>query len=181
MSQKKVLGIVGSPRKGANTDTLVQQVLKGAEENGATSEKLFLDEMNIKPCKACNACQDTRKCIIDDDFASTLKKLVESDVWVLGTPVYWWGPTAQMKAFIDRWYSVERSIFRNKRIVLVVPSGGGAYYARQTVEMLEAIIPYLGMRHITTIQTSTSGRDYARGNSSLLNEALNAGKEAVME
>jgi len=179
LSEIKALGFVGSPRKGANTDTLVEQVLKGANDTGAYVEKLFLAEMDIKPCRACNGCQNTGKCVINDDFASTLEKMKQSDVWVLGTPVYWWGPTAQMKAFIDRWYSVNRSIFRDKRIILVIPSGGGSYYARQTVEMFESIIPYLGMSHIATLQTGTSGRDSARGNTSLMNKALNAGKEAV--
>ena len=56
MSQKKVLGIVGSPRRGANTETLIDQVLKGAEESGALTEKIVLSEMNVKPCRACNAC-----------------------------------------------------------------------------------------------------------------------------
>ena len=179
MKDKKVLGIVGSPRKGANTDTLVEQVLKGASEKGASTEKLALAEMNIKPCTACDACQNTKKCVIEDDFASTLEKMKESSVWVLGTPVYWWGPTAQMKAFIDRWYGVDRSVFRGKGIVLVVPSGGGSYYTRQTVEILESIIPYLNMRHIATLQTGTSGRGSAKTDASLMNKALRIGMEAV--
>ena len=176
----KALGIVGSPRRGANTDTLVEQVLKGATEAGAVAEKLLLGEMNIQPCRACNACQNTGRCVIEDDFASTLEKMKESDVWVLGTPVYWWGPTAQMKAFIDRWYGVDRAVFRGKRVVLVVPSGGGSYYARQTVEMLESIIPYLGMRHVATLQTpGTSGPDSARRNTSLMSKARETGIEVV--
>ena len=177
--KNKVLGIVGSPRKGANTDTLVEQVLKGASGVNASTEKLFLAEMDIKPCRACDACQNTGKCVINDDFDSTLEKMKESNVWVLGTPIFWWGPTAQIKAFIDRWYGVDRSIFRDKKIVLVVPSGGGSYYARQTVEMLESIIPYLGMRHIATLQTGTSGRESARHDTSLMNKALKIGEEAI--
>ena len=179
MVEKKVLGIIGSPRKGANTDTLVEQVLKGAMETGVKTEKLLLGEMDIKPCRACNACQNTGKCVIEDDFAATLEKMKESSLWVLGTPVYWWGPTAQMKAFIDRWYGVDRSVFRGKRIVLVVPSGGGSYYAKQTVEMLESIIPYLGMKHIATLQTSTPGRDSAGRDTSLMDQAFKIGTEAV--
>jgi multimeric flavodoxin WrbA len=179
MMEDKVLGIVGSPRKGANTDAIVEQVLRGAREAGASTEKLLLAQMDIKPCNACDACQKTGTCVITDDFGLTLEKMKVSNVWVLGTPVYWWGPTAQMKAFIDRWYGVDRSVFRGKRIVLVVPSGGGSYYARQTVEMLESIIPYLGMRHVATIQTGTSGRESAKRDVSLMNKALKIGMEAV--
>jgi multimeric flavodoxin WrbA len=180
VSERKALGIVGSPRRGANTETLVDEVLRGAEEAGATSEKLLLGELDIRPCRACNGCRGTNRCVIDDDFASALEKMGESGVWVLGTPVYWWGPTAQMKAFIDRWYSVERALFRGKRIVLTVSSGGGQSYSRLTVEMLEAIIPYLGMRHVATLKAAgTSGPDWVKRNTALLNEASAAGREAV--
>ena len=180
MSETMVLGIVGSPRRGANTETLIDQVLKGAEEAGGVTEKLLLGEMNIQPCRACNACQNTGKCVIDDDFASTLEKMKESHVWVLGTPVYWWGPTAQMKTFIDRWYGVDRSVFRGRGVVLVVPSGGGSVYARLTVEMLESIIPYLGMRHIATLQApGTSGPGSVKQDKPLMNKTWATGSDAV--
>ncbi|MBC7098359.1 flavodoxin family protein [Candidatus Bipolaricaulota bacterium] len=48
-----VLGIVGSPRKRGNTDVLVSQVLAGARAHGAGTEKLYLDDVSIRPCKAC--------------------------------------------------------------------------------------------------------------------------------
>jgi len=182
MSETMVLGIVGSPRRGANTETLIDQVLKGAEEAGAVTEKLLLSETNIQPCRACNACQNTGKCVIDDDFASTLEKMKQSRVWVLGTPVYWWGPTAQMKAFIDGWYGVDRALFRGKEIILAVSSGGGSSYAQLTLEMLESIVPYLGMKHIATLQApGTSGRESVKRNTALMNKARATGSEAVKE
>ena len=180
MGEKKALGIVGSPRRGANTETLVNEVLRGATEAGASTEKILLGEMDIRPCRACNGCRGTNRCVIDDDFASAHEKLRESDVWGLGTPVSWCGPTAQMKVFIDRWYGLERDLFRGKRIVLAVPSGGGSSYSQLTVEMLESIIPYLGMRHVATLKAAgTSGHDSVRRNTVLLNEASAAGREAV--
>lgn len=182
MSENKVLGIVGSPRRGGNTETLIDQVLKGAMEAGAAAERLVLSEMDIQPCRACNTCHSTGTSVIDDDFASTLEKMRESSVWALGTPVYWWGPTAQMKAFIDRWYGVERPLFRGKRIILAVSSGGGPSYSRLTVDMLELIIPYLGMKHVATLKApGTSGPDSVKRDTALLNEARATGREAVKE
>ena len=100
---KRALGIVGSPRRGGNTETLVDAVLAGAAEAGAQVEKVILDELDVRPCRACNACRKTGACVQQDDMAGLLEQMQRSDVWVLGTPVYWWGPTAQFKAFLDRW------------------------------------------------------------------------------
>lgn len=101
----RVLGIVGSPRKKGNTNAMVDAILEGAAMKGAGVEKVHLSKKKIKPCKACDACREGKgKCRQDDDMEELLALMKESDVWVFGTPVYWWGPTAQMKTFIDRWY-----------------------------------------------------------------------------
>jgi len=176
----RVLGVVGSPRRGGNTETLVDEVLRGAEEAGAQTEKAVLSEMNVQPCRACDACNRTGRCVIEDDMVALLERMKGSRVWVLGTPVYWWGPTAQMKAYIDRWYGIDRAVFRGRGVVLVVPSGGGSSYARQTVEMLESIIPYLGMRHIATLQApGTSGLGSAKRDKALMSRAWTTGRDAV--
>ena len=175
-----VLGIVGSPRRGGNTETLVDEVLRGAEEAGGHTEKAVLSEMNVHPCRACDACSRVGHCVIEDDMAALLEKMKASRVWVLGTPVYWWGPTAQMKAFIDRWYGIDRAVFRGRGVVLAVPSGGGSVYARLTVEMLESITPYLGMRHIATLQApGTSGPGSVKRDKELMNRARATGRDAV--
>lgn len=175
-----VLGIVGSPRRGGNTELLVDQVLRGAEEAGGRAEKVILSEMKVQPCRACDACHRTGQCVIDDDMAALLEKMKLSRVWVLGTPVYWWGPTAQMKAYIDRWYGIDRGVFRGRGVVLVIPSGGSSVYARQTVEMLESIIPYLGMRRIATLQApGTSGPGSVKRDKALMNRARTTGHDAV--
>ena len=177
----RVLGVVGSPRRGGNTETLVDEVLRGAEEAGGRTEKAVLSEMDVRPCRACNACSRLGRCVIEDDMAGLLERMRASNVWVLGTPVYWWGPTAWMKAFIDRWYGVDRALFRGKGVVLAVSSGGGPSYARLTVEMLESIIPYLGMRHLATLQApGTSGPGSARRDSALMRRAWSTGRRAVL-
>jgi len=179
-TQVRVLGIVGSPRRGGNTETLVDEVLRGADEAGGHTEKAVLSEMNVRPCRACDACRRLGHCIIEDDMAALLEMMEDCQVWVLGTPVYWWGPTAQMKAFIDRWYGVDRAVFRGRGVALVVPSGGGSVYSRLTVEMLESIVPYLGMRHIATLRApGSSGRGSVRRDEALMNRAWATGRDAV--
>jgi len=179
-TQVRVLGIVGSPRRGGNTESLVDEVLRGATDAGGQTEKAILSEMNVQPCRACNTCRSGNSCVIGDDMAELLKRMKDCQVWVLGTPVYWWGPTAQMKAFIDRWYGVDRGVFRGRGVALVVPSGGGSVYSRLTVEMLESIVPYLGMRHIATLRApGSSGHGSVRRDEALMNRARATGRDAV--
>ena len=176
----KALGLVGSPRRGGNTETLVDEALRGALEAGASTDKVVLSELDIHPCTACGACHRTGSCVFDDDMGSVLEKMRQSSVWVLGTPVYWWGPTAQTKTFIDRWYGVDKALFRGRRIILVVPSGGGPSYSDTTVEMLESIVPYLGMRRLGTIRApGTSTPASVKSDEALMRRAWALGNESV--
>ncbi len=172
-----VLGIVGSPRLGGNTDSLVDEVLAGAEEAGASTEKVILNKLNIKPCQACNVCYKTGKCAQKDDMADLLDKMLQSDLWILGTPIYWWGPTAQFKAFLDRWYHPKHQKFKGKRVILVIPLGGGnERYARHTVGLLEDVFNYLNIELIETILApGYNRRGEVKNNSDLVKKAHDAG------
>ena len=145
----KILGIVGSPRSGGNTDIIVDEIIKGAKDTGVKTEKILLSKLKINPCDACNSCLKTGVCKHKDDFNLVTKKMEESDIWIIGTPVYWWGPTAFLKTFIDRWYvfNSKRDFFKGKRMILVVVSGGGSNsYSRHLVGMFEDITSYLNIK-----------------------------------
>src|SRR4030067_1299829 len=98
----KILGIFGSPRRGGNTDLLLEEVLKGAEEEGAEAERLYLRDYSITPCKECHGCDDTCQCVILDDMEKIYPKLLESEIIVLASPIFFYGVTAWAKALIDR-------------------------------------------------------------------------------
>ena len=99
---KNVLVISASPRKGGNSDTLCEEFIRGAQESGNHAEKIFLASKNIKYCIGCGVCNTTQKCVQKDDMAEILDKMVEADVIVLATPVYFYTMDAQMKTLIDR-------------------------------------------------------------------------------
>ncbi len=99
---KDILVISSSPRKGGNSDLLCDQFVKGALEAGHKVEKISLREKNLHPCLGCGACQSTHRCVQKDDMAALLDRLVEADVIVMATPVYFYTMSAQMKMFIDR-------------------------------------------------------------------------------
>lgn len=98
---KNVLILSGSPRKGGNSDLLCDEFMKGALEAGHRVEKIRVAEKKIACCRACYVCK-TGKCAIDDDMGEVLQKMIDADVLVLASPVYFYSIDAQLKAVIDR-------------------------------------------------------------------------------
>jgi multimeric flavodoxin WrbA len=98
----KVLGLFGSPRRGGNTEILLEEALKGAEKEGASVERLYLSDFTISPCKECHGCDETGKCVILDDMGKIYPKLLKADVVILASPIFFYGVTAWSKALIDR-------------------------------------------------------------------------------
>ena len=122
---KNILGIMGSPRRNGNTHILVSRILEGAQSEGAKGDILFLADLAIRECNGCHACWEGKECSKDDDMNSVYSKIIASDGIVFGTPVYWYGPTALMKGFIDRFVYFNcpenRKKIRGKPAVLAIP------------------------------------------------------------
>ena len=97
-----VLGIFGSPRRDGNTELLLEETLRGAETGGAKVTRLHLSEFTITPCKECHGCDNTGNCVILDDMQKIYPKLLEADVIILASPIFFYGVTAWTKALIDR-------------------------------------------------------------------------------
>ncbi len=100
--QTKVLGIAGSPRRGGNTEVLLDRFLAGAESAGADVEKVVTARLEIAGCIACDGCWEDGRCVIQDDWQDMHEKLIAADVIVLAAPLYFWSLPAQLKALIDR-------------------------------------------------------------------------------
>ncbi len=98
----KAIGIVGSPRKGGNTEILTKHTLSAIKEEGLETELIRLAGLNIQPCNACMACKNEEKCSIDDDLMPIYQKMKEADAIIIGSPVYFQGPTGLVRAFLER-------------------------------------------------------------------------------
>jgi NAD(P)H-dependent FMN reductase len=180
-NRKRALGIVGSPRHGGNTEILVDEVLRGAKEAGAHIEKVILSELHIAPCQACDRCTSTGECAQRDDMPVLLEQMQRSQVWVLGTPVYWSGPTAQFKAFLDRWYGARQIKFEEQRAILVIPMGEpDTSYADCTLETLKTALAYLKVEPFATvIAQDVWDLGEVREHPDVVEAAYRAGREAV--
>lgn len=113
---KKVLILSGSPRKGGNSDLLCDEFMRGASESGNDVEKIRVAAKKVAACSGCYYCQDhAGECAHKDDMAEILQKMIDADVLVLASPVYFYSIDAQLKAVIDRtvarWLEVKNKEF----------------------------------------------------------------------
>lgn len=97
-----VLGIAGSPRRGGNTEVLLDMALEGARSNGARVEKIVLNELHFRPCQECGGCNETGACILEDGLKSIYEKVRKADAIVVASPIFFGSVTGQLKSMIDR-------------------------------------------------------------------------------
>jgi multimeric flavodoxin WrbA len=119
-----VVAFLGSPRPRGNTDTLAEAVLEGARSAGCSTERYALRGLRVHPCTGCGSCgRNGRLCIFRDDGDTLYAAIIRADLLLFATPVYWYGPTAIMKALLDRLVVFNtpeaRPLVRGKRAGLI--------------------------------------------------------------
>ena len=120
---KKVVIISSSPRKGQNSDTLCDEFLRGAQDAGHYAVKYFLEDIEFSSCKACYKCKTPEmKCFQDDGIAEILDDMMDADVIVYATPVYYYEMCGTLKMFFDRCYPIFRHL-ENKDFYIILAAG----------------------------------------------------------
>lgn len=120
----KIAAFMGSPRKNGNTARLLKEFLKGAGENSEiVIDEVFLHEKKIAGCTGCEGCKKSAGCVIKDDMQQLYPIIKAADVLVFAMPVYWWSMPGQMKAFVDRFYSLKKNEIRGKKVYLLMTYG----------------------------------------------------------
>ncbi|MBO4897241.1 MAG: flavodoxin family protein [Clostridia bacterium] len=114
----KILVLNGSPRRGGNTDSLVKSFAEGAENHEV--EIINVCDLNINPCKGCNACFGGITCAQKDDMTLVYEKLKSADALIVASPVYFYGISAQLKAAVDRCHTPARNEFKIKKLGLIL-------------------------------------------------------------
>jgi len=187
MGGRKILIVMGSPRREGNSATLAKQVAAGAEVTGAEVESFYLHDMNIQTCTACDACREETDsdCVIDDDMEALYPKIRQADAMVIASPIYWFTVSAQTKLFMDRWYAFggpqeEYAAFAGKRIGLVLtyadldPFVSGAVNALRT---FQDAFDYVGAEIVGMVYGSASEAGEIRNNRDLMEKAYQLGKQ----
>lgn len=185
-----ILGIMGSPRVGGNSDILLDDALAGAEKAGAQVEKIILDKMKISGCKDCKKCNETGLCILKDDMHEIHKKIVEADAIIHSVPVYFWSMTSQMKAYLDRWCALfdanwqwqkqYYSKMKGKRIGLITVCGdSNVHTADPIVHSFKSTVENTKMQWLGTVMASANDRGDILKDEKARKKAIELGEKAA--
>ena len=173
-----ILILSGSPRKGGNTDLLVEAFVKGASQRHHI-EVVSVHDYKVNPCMGCNACfrSESNTCVQKDDMPLVLEKMTVADMLVVASPVYFYGLSAQLKAVIDRCHNPIRDTFHIKKMALLLVG------AAALPELFDSILTQYQLC-LNFFKLEDAGRVLVRGakdkgdvkNSDALNEAFKLGQ-----
>ncbi len=186
----KVLGIMGSPRIGGNSDILLDRALAGAESGGAEVEKIILNQKKIRGCQDCKKCNETGLCVLKDDMPEIHKKILEADALIHSVPVYFYSMTAQMKAYLDRWCAFFDADWRwhkpyyeqmkGKGIGLITVCGDPDIHAADPiVNIFRPTVQFSRLRWIGTVMASAMEKGEISRNEKAQKEAYDLGRKAA--
>ena len=121
----KVLGIMGSPRIRGNTDLLLDEALKGAQSQNAEIDKIIVDKLKITACREYYGCLNDGKCVIKDDMDDIYQKILDADVIIAASPIFFYTVSAQIMLLISRCQAIwaRKYVLKN----LDIPMKKGAF------------------------------------------------------
>jgi len=186
----KVLGILGSPRVGGNSDVLLSRALAGAKEAGADVKKIILDRKHIAGCKDCKKCNKMGVCAIKDDMAAISEHILDAHAVIHSCPVYFWSMTSQMKAYLDRWcvffdaqWRWQKACYpkmRGKRIGLITVCGDpNPHTADPIVQSFKMTAEMTKMHWLGAVMASATDKGEIGENEMAVNAAFELGKKAA--
>ncbi len=175
-----VLGLVGSARKGGNSELLTRQVLQGAQSQGATAGLIRLTDLHLEPCTGCLRCAiGGAPCPIEDDMAWLIGAIEAADGLVLAAPTYFLGPAAVIKLVLDRLMMVIGRVDRplpSQRPAVTIATAGLEGWRGVTLPYLNAFVAAFGYQPIESLEAIAPGPGEVLLNQELMDRALSAGQ-----
>lgn len=184
---KKVIALMGSPRKGQNTDFILDTLLKGMRENDYIIDKLYLKDLKVSPCIACGYCEKTGECAIKDDMQIVYKHFDESDIFILASPLYFNTVSSLSKTIIDRCqkyfslkYSLNKKYRKDKDRIGVFLSVGGATFSHDQfdapVKTVDLFFKAIDVKYLGNYFVSETDDLPVQSREEVLKEVYNIGK-----
>lgn len=173
---KKIVIISSTPRKNGNSDILCDEFMKGASEAGHQVEKIRLSEKEINYCTGCCSCiNKPGKCVQPDDMNDILEKLLEADIMVFASPVYFRSFNGQMKTFIDRVCPIY-PIIHDKDVYFIASAAGGSFPVNSTFNSFRVFTDCLDVQEKGTVSVTGLWDAGKVKNTKAMDEAYNMGK-----
>jgi len=194
---RSLVAILGSPRRGGNSDTLAKEFIRGAETSGARAHILIPTDLGISPCDGDNRCFADGKCVIKDGMNEVFEKVLGARYLLVASPVYFMGPPGSLKCFIDRFQAVwaranilkildvesaERRRSHRAFAIFVGAVTDKPNYYRPAVSIVKAFVNVAGFEYSgEIIATGLEGPGDAAKRTDLLEQACSAGKAFVTQ
>ena len=149
----KIVVLTGSPRLNGNTNYMASQFMKGAEEAGHKVYRFDCTRHKVAGCIGCNACGMNGDCFMQDDFSELRPHLLEADMVVFVTPMYYFGFSSQLKAVIDRFYAINGKIKgAAKQSAFIMAYADSAYKDAEAMRVhYSTLADYLGWRDMGSV------------------------------
>ena len=170
--------MMGSPRKHSNTDMLMDEMIRGAEEKGHNVKKYYIGDLDVHPCRACNVCMQGKDCVFKDDGLKVTHEIAEAEGLIVGTPIYFGQMTGALKVLIDRFYGITHNplIELSGKVILIFaqlgPEGIYDHYIEHT-----KFQPFQANMHYEVLDVLTAGKlGDVRDQPDKLEEAYEMGK-----
>ncbi len=125
----KIVGILGSPRKNGNSEALLDAALKAFDKNNVRIERIVLNNLDFRPCIECGGCDKTGICVLKDDLVNVYKKVKESDILIIASPIFFGNISALTKMLIDRFQCIWVEKYILKKYDKPAPKRLGAFIA----------------------------------------------------
>jgi multimeric flavodoxin WrbA len=181
---KNILILKCSPRERGNSAALADRTAAGALAAGAQVETIYLHSLDIRPCDACDLCQEPGSgCVIEDDMQPLYPKLAQADAIVLASPIYWFTFSAQLKVCMDRWYAFTASRYgelNHKSFGIILTYGDTDLYtsgAINAIHTYESMARFLHGEITGIVHASVNDAGEIEKHPDLLDQAYQLGEK----
>ena len=170
---------MGSPRKKSNTDLVLDNMIRGAEDSNHNVSKYCISDLDVSPCRACGVCMTGRDCVLKDDGLKVTYEIANADGLIVATPIYFGQMTGDLKVLIDRFYGITNNPFisLSGKVVLIFTHLGPEGYYDSYIDLLK-IQPFEMNMHYEVVDVLDIGSlGDIRAQPNKLDDAYNIGRE----